>query len=149
MAEDGTTTGYTRPAESYADRGRRLRRERAADRQALGAMGGSPIVDRPARRTGSAGRADTSGVAAAGEAVRGGDGFPIVPAYQQRTWHGLTWRQQGEVLRAARRGESHPDAALADDARRWAKKVLEPRYATVHGAIGVALAVISDTASGG
>ena len=72
-----------------------------------------------------------------------------MPAHQRRTWYGLTRRQQREVLRAARRGESHTDAALADAVRRWAQEVLEPKYSTIHGAIGVALAAVSDVASGG
>ncbi|MGZ4617135.1 MAG: hypothetical protein ACXV3F_00080 [Frankiaceae bacterium] len=55
------------------------------------------------------------------------DGFPEVPKYRQRTWYGLRWSEQRAVLRAARRGQSHPDPAIAKAARVWAQAVLAPR----------------------
>ncbi len=57
----------------------------------------------------------------------GPDGFPVVPKYRQRTWIGLTEAQRREVRRAARRGQSHPDPAIAKAARDWAREVLAPR----------------------
>ena len=54
------------------------------------------------------------------------DGFPRVPAHRQRTWDGLSWAEQRQVLRAARRGQSHPYPAVADAARRWAREQLPP-----------------------
>jgi hypothetical protein len=56
-----------------------------------------------------------------------GDGFPVVLTYRRRTWVGLSWSEQRAVLRAARRGESHPDPAIAKAAREWARDVLAPR----------------------
>jgi hypothetical protein len=58
--------------------------------------------------------------------VFGDDGFPVVPKYRQRTWEGLRWSEQRAVLRAARRGDSHPDPAIAKAARDWAHAVLAP-----------------------
>jgi hypothetical protein len=55
------------------------------------------------------------------------DGFPVVPKYRQRAWEGLSWSQHRAVFRAARRGESHPDPAIAKAARDWARAVLAPR----------------------
>jgi hypothetical protein len=55
------------------------------------------------------------------------DGFPVVPNHRQRTWVGLRWAEQRAVLRAARRGETHPDPAIAKAARDWAREVLAPR----------------------
>jgi hypothetical protein len=55
------------------------------------------------------------------------DGFPVVPKYRQRAWEGLSWSEHRAVLRAARRGESHPDPAIAKAARDWARAVLAPR----------------------
>ena len=59
--------------------------------------------------------------------VYGDDGFPVVPKYRQRTWEGLRWSEQRAVLRAARRGDRHPDPAIAKAARDWAHAVLAPR----------------------
>lgn len=61
-----------------------------------------------------------------GTVAYGEDGFPVVPKYRQRTWAGLRWPEQRAVLRAARRGETHPDAATAEAARDWARDVLAP-----------------------
>lgn len=55
------------------------------------------------------------------------DGFPVVPTYRQRTWVGLRWSEQRAVLRVARRGEAHPDPAIAKAARDWAREVMAPR----------------------
>ena len=54
------------------------------------------------------------------------DGFPVVPKYRQRTWVGLRGAEQRAALRAARRGEAHPDPAIAKAARDWARDVLAP-----------------------
>jgi hypothetical protein len=55
------------------------------------------------------------------------DGLPVVPKYRQRTWVGLSWSEQRAVLRAARRGLTHPDPAVAKAARDWAREVRAPR----------------------
>jgi hypothetical protein len=55
------------------------------------------------------------------------DGFLLVPKYRQRTWAGLRWSEQRAVLRAACRGEPHPDPAIAKAARDWARDVLTTR----------------------
>ena len=52
---------------------------------------------------------------------------PLVPRFRQRTWVGLRWAEQQAVVRAARRGETHPDQAIAKAARDWAREVLAPR----------------------
>jgi hypothetical protein len=55
------------------------------------------------------------------------DGFPLVPLHRRRTWYGLSWSEQRQVLRAARRGESHSDPAVAHAARTWAHEVPPPK----------------------
>lgn len=40
----------------------------------------------------------------------------------RRHWWGLSWGEQREVLRLARRREVHPDPAIRDAARRWAEE---------------------------
>ena len=73
-----------------------------------------------------------------------------VPLYRRRTWAGLSWSQQRAVLKAARRGEHHPDPVLADAARRWATEVLAPKRVRALDATAVALlALVSETMTGG
>jgi hypothetical protein len=62
-----------------------------------------------------------------GPVVHDEDGPPVIPKYRQRTWVGLRRSEQRTVLRAARRGESHPDPATAKAARDWAHDMLAPR----------------------
>jgi hypothetical protein len=45
----------------------------------------------------------------------------------KRQWWGLTWRQQREVLRLARRRRVHPDPAIRDAAYRWAIEIRAER----------------------
>lgn len=40
----------------------------------------------------------------------------------RRSWRGLSFKEQRQVLRAARRREGHPDAEIADAAYRWAQE---------------------------
>ena len=75
------------------------------------------------------------------------DGFPAVLKYRQRTWVGLQWSEQRAVLRAARRGESHPDPAVAKAARDWAHDVLAPRPPS-RGLRDFLLTILSDPFGG-
>ena len=75
------------------------------------------------------------------------DGFPVVPKYRQRTWVGLSWSEQRAVLRAARRGETHPDPAIAKAARDWARQVLASRPAS-RGLRDVLLRLLEDSFGG-
>ena len=75
------------------------------------------------------------------------DSFPVVPRYRQRTWEGLSRSEQGAVLRAARRGESHPDPAIAKAARDWAQGVLAPS-APSRGPLNVLLRLLEDPFGG-
>jgi hypothetical protein len=45
----------------------------------------------------------------------------------RRTWAGLSWREQRQVLKAARARKRHPDPEIAEAARLWAEAVLAPR----------------------
>ena len=73
----------------------------------------------------------------------------MVPSYRQRSWHGLSWREQRQVLRAARRGEAHHNDAIADAARRWAAEVLEPGRAWKGLVAGAVVSLLSGEAGGG
>lgn len=55
------------------------------------------------------------------------DDFPHVPKRKQRTWYGLSGAERRQVRKAARRGESHPDAVIALAAFSWASGVLAPQ----------------------
>jgi hypothetical protein len=79
--------------------------------------------------------------------VYGDDGFPVVPKYRQRTWEGLRWSEQRAVLRAARRGDSHPDPAIAKAARDWAHAVLARRTRS-RGLLEALLHLIEDPFGG-
>jgi hypothetical protein len=79
--------------------------------------------------------------------VYGDDGFPVLPKYRQRTWEGLRWSEQRAVLRAARRGDSHPDPAIAKAARDWAHAVLAPTTPS-RGLLAVLLRLIEDPFGG-
>jgi hypothetical protein len=79
--------------------------------------------------------------------VYGADGFPVVPKSRQRTWEGLRWSEQRAVLRAARRGDSHPDPAMAKAARDWAHAVLAPRTRS-RGPLAVLMSLIEDPFGG-
>ncbi len=79
--------------------------------------------------------------------VNGDDGFPVVPKYRQRTWEGLRWSEQRAVLRAARRGDSHPDPAIAKVARGWAHAVLAPRTHS-RGVLRVLVSLVEDPFGG-
>lgn len=67
----------------------------------------------------------------------------------RRTWHGLSGKEQREVLRAARRRQEHPKPEVADAAYRWAQEVVRPGQGTRNGIIGVLIAVIDGSAGGG
>ena len=67
----------------------------------------------------------------------------------RRTWHGLSGKEQRQVLRFARRKQEHPKPEEADAAYRWAKEVLEPGEQTANGVIGGLLALVSGAAGGG
>jgi hypothetical protein len=67
----------------------------------------------------------------------------------RRTWHGLSRKVQREVLRAARRGQEHPEPEVAGAALRWAQEVTAPRELIRAGVIGFLLALVSETAAGG
>lgn len=67
----------------------------------------------------------------------------------RRTWHGLSGKEQREVLRAARRRKEHPKPEIADAAYRWAQEVLHPEQRARDGAIGLLLSFIDGTLGGG
>lgn len=67
----------------------------------------------------------------------------------RRTWHGLSGKEQREVLRAARRRREHPRPEIADAAFRWAEEVLEPRAWVSGGIVGVMLSLVASAAGGG
>jgi len=77
----------------------------------------------------------------------GDDGFPVVPKYRQRTWEGLRCSEQRAVLRAARRGNSHPDPAIAKAARDWAHAVLAPRTRS-RGVLQILMSLVEDPFGG-
>jgi hypothetical protein len=79
--------------------------------------------------------------------VYGDDGFPVVPQYRQRTWEGLRWSEQRAVLRAARRGHSHLDPAIAKAARDWTYAVLTPRTDS-RGLLEALMSLIEDPFGG-
>ncbi len=65
------------------------------------------------------------------------------------TWHGLSRKLQREVLRAARRGQEHPEPEVAGAALRWAQEVTAPRELARAGVIGLLLALLDGAAGGG
>ena len=67
----------------------------------------------------------------------------------RRTWHGLSSKEQREVLRAARRRQEHPRPEVADAAYRWAQEVLHPEQRVRNGVIGLLVALLDGTAGGG
>ena len=71
----------------------------------------------------------------------------MIPKYRQRTWVGLRRSEQRAVLRAAGRGESHPDPATAKAARDWAHDMLAPRPAS-RGLRNVRLRLVEDPFGG-
>ena len=75
------------------------------------------------------------------------DGFPVVPKYRQRTWIGMSASERRAVLRAARRGDSHPDPAMARAARDWAHDVLAPRP-PARGLLDAVLRLVEDPLGG-
>ena len=75
------------------------------------------------------------------------DGFPLVPKHRRRTWEGLSWSEHRAVLRAARRGESHPDPAIGKAARDWAQAVLAPKPPS-RGLLDVLLRLLEDPFGG-
>ena len=70
-----------------------------------------------------------------------------MPQHRLRSWEGLSWSQRRVVLRAARRGESHPDPAIAKAGRDWARAVLVPS-ATSRGVRDVVLRLVEDPFGG-
>jgi hypothetical protein len=60
-------------------------------------------------------------------AVGDANGFPQVPSFRRRTWIGLSPTERRAALHAARRGQAHPDPAVARAARDWAQEVLNSR----------------------
>ncbi len=67
----------------------------------------------------------------------------------RRSWHGLSLKEQRQVLRAARRREEHPNSEIADASYRWAQYVAQPRQRRRDGVIGGLLSLLSDAAAGG
>ena len=67
----------------------------------------------------------------------------------RRTWHGLSGKEQREVLKAARRRQEHPKPEIADAAHRWATEVVHPVQRVQSGVIGTLVALIDGTAGGG